>query len=137
MATIVAAMTTTAMFSVMLSGFTSQAKADKREAAAMVLKLAQETLKSYVSSVPTEGLYEPTGPGGVGRWASDLSGNWALADGLHTITPLLQGTVLQPGGTLTYTVTSSPCLGAGIAGTAPNNELSCKTVNFSLVYPDN
>lgn len=133
MATIVAAMTTTAVFSVMLSSFTSQAKADKREAAAMVLKQAQENLKSYVSAVPNESAYEPVGPGGTGIWPADTSGAWALGDGVHTISSLLNGTALQ-GGTLSYTVSSFNCIGT--LGSAPNNELGCKTVVFSLTFPD-
>ena len=133
-ATIVAAMTTTAVFSVILSGFASQAKGDKRGAAAVALKRAQETLKSYVSATPTNGAFEPTGPGGVGVWALDNTGGWALKDGLHTITPMLDGTALQ-GGSLTYTVSSVDC-GFGL-GTAPNNEKACKTIAFTLIYPDN
>lgn len=136
MATIVAAMTTTAIFSVILSSFTSQAKADKREAAAMVLKRAQETLKSYVSAAPTDGAYAPTGPGGVvGVWAADASGGWALRDGGHIITSLLAGTPLaSPTSSFTYNVGSVAC-GFGLGVTA-NNELACKTVNFTLIYPD-
>lgn len=131
MATIVAAMTTTAIFSVMLSGFTSQAKADKREAAAMVLKRAHETLKSYVSAAPNESAYEPTGPDGTGIWVSDLNKSWALSDGGHNITSLLNGTPLT-GGTFIYTVTSMDC-GFGTV----NKALACKSVKFDLTYPDN
>lgn len=136
MATVVAAMTTTAVFSVILSSFASQAKADKREAASLVIKRAQETLKSYVSAAPGDANYEPTGPGGVvGRWAADASGVWALRDGTHNITSLLDGTVLASGtSSLTYTVLSANC---GFASVTSDNEAACKTVTFSLIYPDN
>ena len=136
MATIVAAMTTTAVFSVILSSFASQGKADKREAVAMVLKRAQETLKSYVSAVPSDPAREPVGPSAaVGIWASDTSGIWALRDGGHNITSLLAGTPLASGtSSFTYNVTSVNC-GFGMGVTA-NNELACKTVVFTLTYPD-
>ena len=128
MATIVAAMTTTAIFSVILSSFTSQAKADKRDAAALMMKSAQETLKSYVSAVPADGNYVPNG----GRWTADSTGVWALSDGIHPITSLLNGTELQ-GGTFSYTVGSFNC-GFGFGAI---NETACKSVTFTLTYPDN
>ena len=103
MASVIAAMTTTAVYSVVLSGFVSESKADKREAAALVLKRAQDTLKSYVAVEMTNSLY--TLPGTVpGRWSADTSGSWALAGnagfpGLrHDISSLLTGTVLKPDG---------------------------------------
>lgn len=150
MATMIAAITTTAVFSVVLSSYVSDAKADKRDAAAMVLKRAQDTLKSYVSSQPTNanmipGAIPPVpgAPGAiVGRWSADNSGAWALADGPHDISSLLNGgnnPVLNPGGAVCsygssvcgfgYTVTPVECgfgLGAG----------ACKRVRFSLVYTD-
>ena len=151
MATMVAAITTTAVFSVVLSSFVSTAKADKRDAAAMALKLAQDTLKSYVSVAPTSASMilgavpaVPGGPGSSpGRWTADNSGLWALASGTHDISSLLnngRNPVLNPNGdtcsggssvcSFRYTVTDSDC------GFGALTERSCKTVAFSLRYAD-
>ncbi|HNW45735.1 MAG TPA: prepilin-type N-terminal cleavage/methylation domain-containing protein, partial [Elusimicrobiales bacterium] len=54
-ATMVAATVATAIFSVVLSSQVSTVRSDKREAAAMVIKAAQEQLKVYVSATPTDG----------------------------------------------------------------------------------
>lgn len=133
MATMIAAITTTAVFSVVLSSFVSDARADKRDAAAMVIRHAQETLKNYVSAVPTDANYVPS-DGGAGRWSKDSSGGWALrgatgAGFTHNIGSLLTGTPLA-GGTFTYTVINTPC-GFGNA-----DAQCCKTVRFNLVYAD-
>lgn len=147
MATLIAAMTTTAVFSVILSSFVSGVKADKRDAAAMMLRRAQETLKSYVSVAPTSAdLFgsvpaRPGAPGSPpGRWAADSSGVWALRSGVHDISSLLAGTPLAgTGASFSYTVTDvvPACLGAAIGnGSPPDYELACKTVQFTLVYPD-
>jgi len=135
-ATMISAMTTTAVFSVILSSFVSDAKADKRDAATMVLKRAQEALKSYVSAQPGDPNWEPGSP--VGHWAADASGNWALRDGFHDVSSMVTSAPLTvsglPAPTLTYNVTSYNC-GFGL-GTAPNNEAACKQVVFTLTYPD-
>jgi len=68
MATMIAAITTTAVFSVVLSSFVSDARADKRDAAAMAVRHAQEVLKSFVSVDPYNPLYAPTSALGTGRW---------------------------------------------------------------------
>ncbi|MBU2573394.1 MAG: hypothetical protein KKH28_04885 [Elusimicrobia bacterium] len=158
-ATLIAAMTTISVFSVVLSATVSQGKADKREAAALVLKQAQETLKSYVSADPLNtniipGITpvksgSPMGPGGAGRWVYDTSGAWALAAGGHDISSLLTGTLLQaPGVTcasgqtcsLTYTVTDRDCgFGSGIVGSpagSVSGNTTCKEVVFTLIYPN-
>lgn len=136
MATMISAMTTTAVFSVILSSFVSDNKADKRDAAAMVLKQAQEALKSYVSAVPTEPNYVPGSPSG--HWPPELGGVWALREGNHDISSLVSGLPLtvpgQPAATLSYTVTSYAC-GFG-TGAAPNYPTACKRVVFLLTYPD-
>ena len=132
MATIIAAMTTTAIFSVILSSFVADFKADKREAAAMALKQAQEILKSYVSAVPTETAYIPGAA--VGRWAADSSGSWALAAGPHNLDSLVAGPPLtvagQPAPTFRYTVTNTNCIGFA------DDARSCKTVVFTITFPD-
>lgn len=131
MATMIAAITTTAVFSVVLSSFVSTSKADKRDAAAMALRRAQQTLASYVTALPSDAAYSPGAT--PGRWPIDLSGQWALRNGSHDITGLLTGTPLN-GGTLTYTVASNDC-GLGL-GAFPDYPLACKTVVFTLTYPD-
>jgi hypothetical protein len=144
----IAAITTTAVFSVVLSSYVSNAKADKRDAAAMALRRAQDTLKSYVSAEPTNANMFPGVPGGpgspVGRWSADNSGGWALAAGPHDISSLLNlggvyQTVLNPtvaacsyGSSVCgfgYTVTDNNCgFGTGVN--------ACKNVVFNLVYTD-
>ncbi|HAF94753.1 MAG: hypothetical protein A2021_00495 [Elusimicrobia bacterium GWF2_52_66] len=135
-ATVIAATTAMAVFSVLLSSFASQKKADKREAAGFMLKQAQETLKSYVSAVPGEADYSPNA-GGV--WSAEPGSNWALlgspAGITHNITALLQNTPLNdndpslPAPSFTYTVTDINC-GFGTGSTA------CKRVQFTLIYQD-
>lgn len=150
MATMISAMTTTAVFSVILSSFVSDAKADKRDAAAMVLKRAQETLKNYVSADPTNGnMFPGTAPartgspvgssGAVGHWDAEPGNTfWALRDGNHSIDSLVSGPPLtvpgSPPATLSYNVTSYPC---GVFTTvSPNNQALCKRVIFRLDYAE-
>ncbi len=131
MATMIAAVTTTAIFSVVLSGFVSSAKADKRDAAAMAMRHAQEVLKSYVSVDPGNASFVPNS----GRWSAENPPTaWALAPGPHYISSLVASpNPLSPAGvaaaTFQYTVTNVDCgFGAG-AG-------ACKQVVFSLTYAD-
>lgn len=139
MATMIAAITTTAVFSVVLSSYVSDAKADKRDAAAMVLKRAQDNLKSYVSAVPTEAGYAPGSP--VGHWSAEAGTAWALAAGSHDISSLLNNDpVLNPTGAacfwgsavcgMRYVVTDEPC---GFGNATAN---VCKRVAFNLSYSD-
>lgn len=137
MATMIAAITTVAVFSVVLSSYVSSAKADKRDAAAMALRRAQDTLKSYVSAVPAEAAYVP--PAGAGPWPAP--GVWPLRGNgeVHNISSLVAGPPLTvagnpPAATMTYTVFSTDC-GFGL-GPAPNFALACKRVVFNLVYTD-
>jgi hypothetical protein len=157
-ATMIAAMTTMSVFSVVLSAMVSQQKADKREAAALVLKQAQEVLKSYVSADPLNGdfipgivdgygLTLPAAPKStsVGHWIYDTTGGWALAAGPHNIDSLLAippNPVTFPlaGGTLRYTVSDYDCgfgsgkIGNPVGGISGNT--TCKIVVFTLTYPD-
>ncbi|MCX5786337.1 MAG: hypothetical protein NTX59_11680 [Elusimicrobia bacterium] len=135
-ATVIAATTAMGTFSVILSSFASQKKADKREACGFILKQAQETLKSYVSAEPANsnytpgsGLVSPGSPNG-GRWAADSSGAWALAAGLHDISSLLPNPPFLPGASLTYTVQDNDCMNLGTGFNA------CKIVRFTLTYQD-
>jgi len=142
----IAAMTTTAVFSVILSSFVSGAKADKRDAAAMILRRAQEALKSYVSVDPTTNdLFpgslpaRPGAPGSpAGHWPAEFGNTyWALRPGMHDISSMLTGTPLEAAGaSLRYTVTDIACLDDIPTGTAPNYTQACKAVVFTLVYPD-
>lgn len=140
-ATLIAAMTTVAIFSVILSSFVSQKKADKKEAAAMLLKEAQQTLQTFVSAVPNDSNYSPNAGGTwkePGRWA--LAG--APAPGLqHDISSLMTAELRPAGVTcaagascyFTYTVTNLDCLGLGAYNT---DFTSCKQVDFSMKYAD-
>ncbi len=139
-ATMIAAMTTVAVFSVVLSSFVSQKKADNKEVAAMLLKQAQQTLQNYVTAVPGEPAYSSNAGG---RWAADSSGVWALNAGRHDISSLmntaapeitaLRGTLAAcawgTGCYLSYFVTDTNC-GFGVGANA------CKTVSFDMQYAD-
>jgi len=139
MATMIAAITTTAVFSVVLSSYVSDAKADKRDAAAMAFKYAQDTLKSYVSTQPGDATYSPSnGAGTEGRWSKDSSGGFALRAGTHDISSLVSGPPLtvpgSPAATFSYRVTNNNCL--NLTGAYLTDQNQCKTVVFSLAYTD-
>lgn len=141
MATMISAITTTAVFSVVLSSFVSDARADKRDAAAAVMRRAQESLKSFVSVEPYNSAYAPSSGMGVGRWSADTSGAWALRDGRHRIDALAQqpNSPLAPAGAaapqMYYDVQSYDCMGTGM-GAAPDFPRACKRVTFTLIYAD-
>ena len=127
-ATMVAAMTATAVFSVVLSSQVSGVRSDKREAAAMAMKAAQEQLKVFVTAVPNEIAFSPSAGG---HWSIDTNGGWALQSGAHNVSHLLDHMPQLPGATLTYTVNNVNC------GFGMNTETtSCKLVRFSITYPD-
>lgn len=141
MATMIAAITTTAVFSVVLSSFVSDNRADKRAAAAAAMRLAQESLKGFVSVEPYNASYSPTSSRGVGRWSADTSNVWALRDGRHTIDSVVQqpNSPLAPAGAtapqMYYDVQSYDCLGTGM-GAAPDFPRACKRVTFTITYAD-
>jgi len=127
-ATMVAAMSATAVFSVVLSAQVGGVRSNKRETAAMALKAAQEQLKVYVTAVPNESAFSPP------KWAIDTNPGWALAAGDHEVNdllylPQLTGTLLQQSPSLKYVVTDVDC-GFGVGAGA------CKSVTFTLTYPD-
>lgn len=136
-ATLVAAMTTTAVFSVVLSSYVADARADKRDAAAMALKRAQDSLRSYVSTLPADAAYSPSYSGtNAGRWPTSSS-PLALSAGVHNIDSLVSGPPLTTplgAATFRYTVTNQNCLNLGGAFLTDANQ--CKTVVFNLTYPD-
>lgn len=143
-AALITAMTSAAVFSIVLSGLVSHERADKRELAAMVIKRASQSLANYVSAVPSESAYTPGSS--VGHWAASATAGWSLRGNAgggvtHDISSLLLGTDLQvPGQTcvagnaycfFTYTVVDYDC-GLGTANTA----WACKRVTFNLRYAD-
>jgi type II secretory pathway pseudopilin PulG len=144
-ATLIAAITTVAVFSVILSSMVSQKKADKRELVAMAFKNAQQTLQAFVSA-DVNNLVDPLIPGvyyaptAGGVWAAAGAG-WALAPGTHDITSLITGTALctgTPACSFTYFVADNTeglaaCVN-GLLGAATNN--ACKTVTFTIVFAD-
>jgi len=149
MATVIAAMTASAVFSVVLSSFVADARADKRDAAAMALRQAQQALKVYVSVAPGDANYSPGSP--VGRWLADNSGMWALRGILcasnspanvgtqHDISSIVASPhPLSPNpatpARLEYRVCSYDC-GFG-TGPAPDYPQACKRVAFTLTYTD-
>ena len=139
-ATLIAAITTVAVFSVVLSSFVSQKKADKKELSALALKDAQQTLQAFVSADISNVGACGTGccaPSCGGVWLEP--GRWALAPGLHDITSLITGTALcigPPACSFTYFVAdnnSNTCVG-GQLGAGTNK--ACKTVTFSMTFAD-
>ena len=146
-AILILAITTVSVFSIFISNSAPQLKADKKEQAAMLIKNAQQTLQAFVSAAPDDPMYSPNAGG---RWSADASGGWALAEGIHDISSLMNGTSLQvrsaqnlpvqcayvAGCTdccyLTYEVTDdNNCLpGVTLSGTSQ----ACKTVVFNMRY---
>lgn len=144
---LILAITTVSVFSIILSNSVPQQKADKKEQAALLVRNAQQTLRAFVSVEPDDPDYSPNAGG---KWSADASGQWALAEGIHDISSLMNGTGLQvrnaqnmpvncsyvPGCTeccyLTYEVTDdNTCLpGVTLSGTAQ----ACKTVVFNMRY---
>ena len=138
-ATVIAASTATAIFSVVLSSHVGELKSDKKEAAAMVIKAAQEQLKIYVSADPSDPEFSPVAGG---HWGKDTNGGWALATGSHNVDLLLAGVKQLEGKntapTLTYVVANVNCgfcSDAACSG-APDQTLACKQVTLTLTYED-
>jgi len=143
-AVLILAITTVSVFSVLFSNSVPQQKADKKEQAALLIRSAQQTLKAYVTAAPDDARFSPNAGG---RWAADASGGWALAPGVHDISSLMNGTVLQARTAnnlpvncvfsdrncteccyLIYEVTdNAPGCSGGAFG-------PCKTVTFSMRY---
>lgn len=129
-ATMVAAMTATAVFSVVLSSSVSGGRSDRKEAAALAINAAREQLRMFVSADPGSSVYSPNAGG---LWTGkDNSGVWALQSGTHNMSasflsgfPLLSGRSPQ----MSYTVSDENC-GFG-TGTA-----ACKKVVFTISYND-
>ena len=153
-AILIAATTTVAVFSVILSSFVSEKKSDKKELSAMVLKKARQTLQAFVSVDPSDPNYSPNA-GGI--WTGvDASGQWALAAGTHDISSLMntaENAVLRRdtssgavpdcvmGGScyLYYTVEDSDYInGHFLIPPQPTNtpSKSSKTVKFHMRYAD-
>lgn len=140
---LISAMTTAAVFSVVLSSFVSHDRADKRELAGLIIKRANKSLMAYVSAVPTENTYTPGSP--TGHWAAEAwSNQWALRGSggsgtRHDISSLLIGTDLQTPGVscrwgqacyFVYNVVNYDC------GMGTSDALACKRVNFDIRYAD-
>jgi len=137
-ALLIAAMTTVAIFSVVLSTSVSNKKADRKEVAAMAIKMAQERLKAYVTS-DISNSFLINRPGDMGGWhlPGDSNTGWALAQGNHNITSWLSNpnfAELQ-GGSFTYNVVNRNCLGFPLRWQI-NDFNTCKTVTFTLNFPD-
>lgn len=139
---LITAMTTAAVFSVVLSSFVSHERADKRETAGLMIKRAKQTLMSYVTAVPGESEYVPGSPSG--HWPASSTAGWSLrgAGGggvRHDISSLLNGTDLQVPGVscawgracyFVYNVVNYDCgIGAG-------DTVACKRVSFEMRYAD-
>ena len=129
-AILIAAITATGMFSVILSTKYSYAKADARESAAIVLHSAQEYLKPYVSVAGTMTGEYLTNFMPKGKNIYGESG-WALADGTHDLTFLLAKMPQLGGATLTYTVSTANC-----NNQKNDQNLECRKVSFSLTIPE-
>ncbi|MEF3280173.1 MAG: type II secretion system GspH family protein [Elusimicrobiota bacterium] len=138
---LISALVAMASFSIFTSSAVSERKSDKREIAGLAIKMAQETLKNYVTSDTS--LTTPLAPSGGWR-LRDHQGNldsyagWALQSGVvHNITNFLNRepflTKLCNGNiancSFTYTV-SNINQGFGDGETQVG-----KQVVFTLTYP--
>ena len=139
---LIVAMTSIAVFSVILASASSQKKGDNKETAAMLLKQAQQTLQIYVSAVPGDANYSPN----AGGWwqADSLCPAWALSAGRHDISSLMPaGLRTDPAvpcawGTscyFVYTVANLDCLNQPL-GVTNTDSKSCKNVIFDMKYAD-
>jgi type II secretory pathway pseudopilin PulG len=156
-ATLIAAITTVAVFSVVLSSFVTQKKADKKEQIALVMRAAQQTLQTFVSADLTTPVYTSAGtyyaPNLGGIWSADTTGSWALAPGRHDISSLMNTpeyidlrrdsvtntvyTCADGGGCyLVYDVTDDhgPACVGGLLGAVTTE--ACKNVVASMKYAD-
>ncbi len=140
---LITAMTTAAVFSVVLSSFVSHERADKRELAGLMVKRAQKSLMGYVSAVPADPNYTPGSP--VGHWPAEAWNNqWALRGSggggtMHDISSLMIGTDLQVPGVscrwgqacyFVYRVINNNC------GLGTGDTVACKEVRFEMRYAD-
>ncbi len=141
-AVLISAMVAMASFSIFTSTMVSQKRSNKRELAAVVLRMVQESLKAYVTS-DTDTIKWPYYPSANWRFCNhagmcDTYNGWALQSGVsHNITSFLNtepflsqlcnGNISNC--SFSYTVTDTNC---GF-GTGPG---ACKTVQFNLSYPD-
>ena len=147
-ALLIAAITSMAVFSISTSSTVSLIKSDKKELAAMAIKMAQERLKFYVTADTATW----TGPN---NWAlqydTSTLNSWALANGTHSIGQWLNG---NDGKCNSYTNSfvnlcrdssgNCSCVfnytvslgnngsGCGFGG----GSFDCKKVVFDLRYPD-
>lgn len=146
-AALIFSMAAVSVFSIRVSNSLPRQNTDKKAQAAMLVKNAQQTLQAFASAEPGDPEYAN---GAGGRWAADTSNRWALAEGRHDISSLMNGTSLQARDDkgapvpcaydanctgnccyLTYMViddNSKACAGISGAGNA------CKTVVFKIQY---
>jgi prepilin-type N-terminal cleavage/methylation domain-containing protein len=135
---LISAMVAMATFSIFTSTMTAQKKGDKKEIAALAIRMVQEQLKGYVTS-DTNWSYRPNASWRLCNHLGvcDSYTGWALQSGVtHNITNFLN---TEPFFTklcdknisncsFTYTIIDQNCgFGTGLN--------ACKQVNFNLVYP--
>ena len=129
-AVLIAAITATGVFSVILSTKYSNVKSDNKEAAAIALHSAQEYLRPYVSVASTiPGDYQTYFmPKGINIYGES---GWALANGTHDMSFLLYNMPQLENATLTYTVSNADC-----NNSSSEQNLQCRGVSFSLNIPE-
>ena len=127
-AILIAAITATGIFSVILSTKYSHAKADEKESAAIVFRSAQEYLKPYVGTSADNF--------NASNNIQNIYGEevWALQENYtHNLDFLLTNMPQFIGSTFTYTVSIAPCL----SNTDTSNNINqCRSVNFNLQMPE-
>lgn len=127
-AVLISAVTATGIFSVILSTKYSHARADNRESAAIVFRAAQEYLKPYVSVAAYDTSYASTFLPNKNIYGENV---WALADGTHDMSFILENMPQFTGASISYTVSTADCNSSyNVAA------LECRNVVFNLYIPE-
>ncbi|MFA6583770.1 MAG: type II secretion system protein [Elusimicrobiaceae bacterium] len=127
----------TAIFSVILSSFTSDKKTDSKEESTFILQQASDKLKVYIAAndeMP-DNMDASLKSGLCGTDKNKkIVDTTPFSKGTHDVSCLLYGTSYSPANSeknkLTYTV-SDPVAGCGVSD-ASVASLACKDVQFSL-----
>ena len=139
-AVLISAMVAMATFSIFTSSAVGHKRANKKELAALAIRMVSEQLKNYVTSDNSQFLPHRPHPLWKLCKSPDQCDNngWALQRGPHDVTFFLDTepflTELCEGNLsncrFTYVVENFPC------GFGDSDTTSCKEVKFNLSYPD-
>ena len=141
-AVLISAMVAMATFSIFTSSAVGHKRANKKELAALAIRMVSEQLKNYVTSDNSQFL--PQRPNNSWRLCNHLNqcdtyNGWALQSGTHHditsflstepfLTELCKGNLSNC--SFRYVVTNFDC------GFGNSETTACKQVSFNLSYPD-